>query len=522
MALNDKTQITNNEEKIEHYVAIINDYFITIRNPFLHQLHDGSYVTCPNTKSQKKPLNDYNIKDHLRHKETYGVLVNKITKFIVFDIDGTTLTNAGHMKHVLINRLVTLGFERDYIFTVFSGHKGYHVYLFFDEPYEVGAMNVMQAAILQKLEDTYKFSQSLGHIEVRPTATQGVKLPLGLHQETRQTCWFCDDTDHVIESYDVLFDLKKVPKEMVTKVLSQIKYNNTHDHCLSKAAKEYLAPKNSGVTSEKIQELKEAYEDGILFPHTRHNTLFSAALYLKILGRDEAECLEELSAWMNRQDPNVITTPRCQWQSDVDRVVKDIYAKESTSRSEPKRKEVFITKKMIQYIYQNTQTKGERSVLLLMIVDFIKYENHLEDGGFRASITHISDHAQISTSMAKIVPRKLSARDLIIRKSDKPSTNPRVKISSLYGKLVTWYTLGEVLAKLYYDALGGAEEHLPIDTNLNLYQQLNCYLHLQFTEAEIRQWLKRDAFNTSEHQYKDFYSANLDKFSDGNLDNLTA
>ena len=486
MALNKTEPIINNEDKIEQYIHIINDYFITIRNKFLHQLHNGRYVTCPNEKSQKKQLNDYNIRDHLQHKETYGVLVNKITKFIVFDIDGTTLTNAGHMKHILINRLVELGFERDYIFTVFSGHKGYHVYLFLEAPYAIDTMNVMQAAIIQKLEDTYKFSESLGRVEIRPTATQGVKLPLGLHQGTKQICWFCDENDHIIESYDVLFDLKRVPKAMIDKVFASIKYNNNHDHCLSKAAKDYLTPKNSTVSSDK-----------------KENSLKLELIY---------------SVY---SDADVITTPRSKWQFDVNRVVKDIYAKE-ISPSGSQLKEIFITKKMIRFIYQNTRTKSERAVLLLMIVDFIKYQNHLEDGGFRASVTHISEKAQISPSMAKNIPRKLAARNLIIRKSGKPSTNPLVKVSSLYGKLVTWYTLGDDLAKLYHDALIGTEEHLPIDTELELYQQLNCYLHLQFTEGEIRQWLKRDAFRSSELLYKNFYIENIAKSKCESLDSLTA
>ena len=61
MALNKTEPIINNEDKIEQYIHIINDYFITIRNKFLHHLHNGSYVTCPNEKSQKKQLNDYNL-----------------------------------------------------------------------------------------------------------------------------------------------------------------------------------------------------------------------------------------------------------------------------------------------------------------------------------------------------------------------------------------------------------------------------------------------------------------------------
>ena len=50
MALNKTEPIINNEDKIEQYIHIINDYFITIRNKFLHQLHNGRYVTCPNEK----------------------------------------------------------------------------------------------------------------------------------------------------------------------------------------------------------------------------------------------------------------------------------------------------------------------------------------------------------------------------------------------------------------------------------------------------------------------------------------
>lgn len=522
MAIKKTKIIQIDEEKLKQYIDIINEYFITVRDKFLHQLFGGFYVTCPNSHSQQKPFNDYNVADHLMHKQTYGIFVKKVTKFMVFDIDGTTLTNAEHMKHILIDCLVNLGFERDYIFTVFSGKKGYHVYIFFETPHRVDVVNVMQTAIITKIENTFKFSNSLGNIEIRPTATRGVKLPLGLHQETNEICWFCDENNQFIKSFDVLFDLKKAPDSMTQGVLNKIKLNNNTDYCLSKAKQTNSTSKNSSVSPEKLKEFKEAYEIGIVAPHTRHNTLLFAALHLKISGKNEAECLEELSSWMDQQNPEVITTPKSLWQADVDNVVKYIYAKSNASVLHSQLKDIFITKSIIKYIYQNTKTKNQRIVLLLMIIDFIKYEDRLEDGGFRASATHIAHDARISLSMAKVVPRQLAARKLIIRDTNKPSNNPLVKTSSLFGHLVTWYTLSDDLAKLYFDALGESEEHFKIEPNDELYPQLNFYLHQEFSDHEIREWLKRDAFKSSELLYKDYCIKHIAKFQAESLDNLTA
>lgn len=513
---------TPSDETMKQYIQIINEYFITSRSKFLHQLRDGSYVTCPNGNSQKKPLNDYNIEDHLRHRKTYGILVNRVTKFILFDIDGSTLANAGHMKYILINFLVDLGFERDYIFTVFSGHKGYHVYLFLEEPYSVDVMNIMQFAIIQKLENLYQFSHSLGFIEMRPTSTQGVKLPLGLHQGTKQTCWFCDETNQLIKSYDVLFALKKVPNSMMDKVFAKIKYNNNNDHCLSLAIRSLAPFRNVGISSEKIQRCKEAYETGIVAPHTRHNTLYSAAIYLKVSGKTQAQCQEEMTAWMNKQNSDVITTPRSMWQYDVDRVVKDIYAKDRSSSPRSEIPDLYITKDLIRYIYQNTNVKNERIVLLLMVINFVKYEERAEDGGFRASATHIARDAHIGLSSAKTIPSKLAARKLIVRKTNKPSANPLVKTSSLFGNPVTWYTLNDALINLVFDAMHGLEKRLMLDPNLNLYEQMNFYLHQEFSEEEIRQWLKRDAYNTSDRLYKDFYIKHIANPQAKSLCNLTS
>ena len=508
--------------KLDQYVKIINEYFITVRSKFLRQKLDGSYVTCPNPNSQQKPLNDFNIKDHLMHKRTYGIYVNKVTKFVAFDIDGCTLSNADHIKHLLINCLTNLGFEREYIFTVFSGSKGYHVYLFFEEPYHVNIVNIMQSAIINKLEASFKISKGWGHIEIRPTQSLGIKLPLGINHKSGKTCWFCDKFDKPIESYDVLFHLKKVPHDMLTKVFAKIKYNNNTDYCLSQAKKNLNMLRGCGISSEQLQRCRDAYLIGIVEPHTRHNTLFAAGVYLKYLGKNEEQCHEELSQWMDRQNDGVITTPRGLWQDDVDRVVSALYSRGYANSERPEMPDLFITKAIIRYIYTNVSVKNERKVLLLMIIDYMKYWSRSEDGGFRASASQISHDAKVGLCAAKTIPAKLAARNLIVRDPQKPTNNPAVKAASLFGKLITWYTLSDELMELIHDEQYNGSERLIIDSNSDYYEQMNYYLHQEFTEEEIRQWLKRDAFRSSELLYKNYCIEKFTKSKHESLCNLTA
>src|SRR5699024_1888135 len=66
---------------------------------------------------------------------------------------------------------------KDYITVSFSGSKGYHVELFFDEAIQWQALEPFYKEVLLKLGKTKK------EIELRPTGN-GLKLPLSTHRKT--------------------------------------------------------------------------------------------------------------------------------------------------------------------------------------------------------------------------------------------------------------------------------------------------------------------------------------------------
>ena len=107
-------------------------------------------------------------------------------------------------------------------------------------------------------------------------------------------------------------------------------------------------------------------------------------------------------------------------------------------------------------------------------------------------------------------------------KPNKPTNNPAVKAASLFGKLITWYTLSDELMELIHDEQYNGSERLIIDSNSDYYEQMNYYLHQEFTEEEIRQWLKRDAFRSSELLYKNYCIEKFAKSKRESSCNLTA
>lgn len=188
----------------------------------MQQLDDGSYIT-----HNKTCLTDKLVKAHLEHKATYGIYVNKNSKFMMFDIDSGNLENARHIKRILINQLVEMGFDRKYIFTESSGKKGYHVYIFFEQMKNIVEINNLQKIVIMKITSNPYYDEKLGNIEIRPIPTQGVKLPLGIHQANKNVCWFCDENDNQIESFDYIFTIRKLPEEKLSKIFKKSKSQTT-------------------------------------------------------------------------------------------------------------------------------------------------------------------------------------------------------------------------------------------------------------------------------------------------------
>ena len=218
---------------------------------------------------------------------------------------------------------------------------------------------------------------------------------------------------------------------------------------------------------------------------------------------NEEKCHSLLSEWMKNQNPLVITTPQSQWQSDVDRVVKDIYSDKYKGHAAAKI-ELRVTKRLIHYIYEQTETKCQRTVLFLMVLNQMRFSNCLEDGGFRFSLPQIMEHTNVCKQTAGRAVNYLSKNNLIIRKSRKKSANPVIKAASLFGNPPTWYQLNNDLLNLLYEAKHSCEFTTIIDFGKPLYEQMN-YAFFRYTGPdEYMQFFNKDALNTAINDYRNY------------------
>lgn len=126
----EKWQINGTEQYFNKALEVLNTY-ITYRKKYIIQKEYGyNTVFCT--------IADYNIKSHIKGIQTYGIFVDKISKFLTFDIDlkVENQEKEQYKKWVLYKVIDCLEQERlsDYLNISFSGNKGYHIDFIFDKP----------------------------------------------------------------------------------------------------------------------------------------------------------------------------------------------------------------------------------------------------------------------------------------------------------------------------------------------------------------------------------------------------
>lgn len=157
----------------------LNELYITTRKKYIKQKGSNYSTFNKYENSSALTLSDWMLQLHLDGSETYGVFNgNTVNKFITFDVDyADDQPMAKWATRKLIDVLESeFNIRSNYIHVSFSGNKGYHVDLFFDEPI--------------KADDAFAFYQRVisvadlpsNKVEYRPSYTQAVKLPLGIHQ----------------------------------------------------------------------------------------------------------------------------------------------------------------------------------------------------------------------------------------------------------------------------------------------------------------------------------------------------
>lgn len=174
------------------------DSFISDRTHFYQSFYNQSEQKAVYNKVFGKKLGDYYIAQHLKDKITIGVIPLNLrlqsAKLMCFDFDFYVSLNEPSFVVKLISPLHEAGLNDHQIHVEFSGKKGWHLWIFFQEFIPLREVLPWANLIVQfsKLPELEKFVPGIFKIELRPESESGrcVKLPLGIHQETRKKSIF--------------------------------------------------------------------------------------------------------------------------------------------------------------------------------------------------------------------------------------------------------------------------------------------------------------------------------------------
>lgn len=310
----------NNRQVIEKF----NTLYIQTRKKYLVQFADR-YITLNKDRSANVvSLNNGMIDKHLKGDLTYGIFNGGyFNKFITFDVDFAEHATARWATLKLIDVLVSeFNILRSDIHVSISGSKGFHVDLFFDNPIAVNDIRQFYNAVIAEVGDIPG-----GKIEFRPSWTQGVKLPLGIHQKTGRRCWFCDNlTLEPIENFKYILGIEPMDAGVITNNYFDLTDEQANE--FEVIASETNINANISDVSTSLQKVRRILEAGQLIEsHTRHATTFDLAKFFYSQGYEKAEALQNIMTVLHNTPRNYFhddSTPDY-WRKEADRLVDLVY-----------------------------------------------------------------------------------------------------------------------------------------------------------------------------------------------------
>ncbi|WAA13395.1 TOTE conflict system archaeo-eukaryotic primase domain-containing protein [Fervidibacillus halotolerans] len=307
-----------------------NTLYIQTRKKYLVQFAEGQYATFDKSKNNRViMLNDSMLKTHLAGELTYGVFNGGYyNKFITFDVDySDNETAARWTTFKLIDVLVReFNIPRKYIHASQSGNKGYHVDLFFDRPIALVDAEKFYNRVMAAIGEL----PPGGQIEFRPSWTQGVKLPLGVHQRTGNRCWFVDnETLEPVESFDYLLTVEPMDANIVLDAIIELTEEQQAEF------DEIVRNTDTSITivdtSKALRKAARILEAGRLTESgTRHNTTFTLACFFNSQGFEQDEAVEAIMEILRNTPRDYFSkgsTPEF-WLKETKRLVKYVYEKD--------------------------------------------------------------------------------------------------------------------------------------------------------------------------------------------------
>ncbi|MBS4193484.1 TOTE conflict system archaeo-eukaryotic primase domain-containing protein [Lederbergia citri] len=277
----------NNSQTIEK----LNELYVTTRRKYLVQTESTYFTNSRNKSANVWTLNDGMLARHLEGLNTYGVFnANGTNKFITFDVDFEDDTQAAKRAtmEIIATLIMRYNITIEDIHVSVSGSKGYHIDLFFDEALPVEKVEKFYNNVIKDA------GYSSDKVEFRPTWTQGVKLPLGIHQRTGSRCWFVNPrTLEPIKSFYYLNEVKPLPAALIKDGAVELTDEQEAEF------REIEARTDTTITavdaSDALQRSAEILKAGrLVASNTRHSTTVKLAIFFNSQGFEQDEAVEAI------------------------------------------------------------------------------------------------------------------------------------------------------------------------------------------------------------------------------------
>ena len=333
------------------YIVDLKELYISNYSSWVKMVMPHPYI--PIIRGERMRLTNFNLYQHLTGE--YGVSVFAgpySSKFLTFDVDlgGDNLKEAQEACKQIIDALEGLGVPRDLAYISFSGNKGYHVDIFFD--------NVVYTKTLKKLYDAVidKTGLNPAKVEFRPTSNQGIKLPLGVHHKTGKRCWFVNTISwQTIESMDFLFEIRKMEKEALVKIAAGLPD---------------VKIQQSPVVSMHARDKDTTAKTRLTECGQTNHTMTDVAVCLRYEHPDASA--EQIHAWLldwlHEQDQQYLTDAVSEYELQAADLAKWVTSKRFVIHASEMPRPWTVSKVQLQVLLEQNRTKTERKILMLIIL----------------------------------------------------------------------------------------------------------------------------------------------------------
>lgn len=413
------------------------DLYLIQNKKFLIQLKNGEYVH----NQPDITLGRFQLSKHLLGGQTIGTFSDRYrTKFICFDIDCENIEYAKWMAYKITNALFCKGFG-EYAVS-FSGKKGYHIEIFLDKAISNTLALRFFHFILYCAEIPTGRTER-GQVEYRPSNSLGVKIPLGVHQITKEFCGFCcvEEGMRVLnknDSIEYLTSIRKSKAENIINVLNEYspdELENKMNVDLSSGTRAKGHANTDYQIIEKPNEFTFAhasnlYQNGMSGPGQRHSSFMLLARLMNHNGVRPDEAKIEIMNWLEIQNEQFYKTSWDECLKDASNVIDFVYSNNlSLFKNE---KELVVSTPEIDAIIKNCIEKNLKLLMYSILIHSKRWAAE-ENGNFYMTYEQMALAARISIRTTIRLVKKLEDIGMIeVLRRDQKQKGTFKKLPNIY------------------------------------------------------------------------------------------